>query len=525
MVKKSSKSKTDSDVHSSGNEGDPDELNVGKPDKKGKKSKKEKKSKKSKASKKAKTPKSKKTKTARSKQSKKSKKSKKGKARSKSPYDSQTDSALSEPQRSAGGKDAKKKDKKGKKDKKDKKGAKSKTSTSSAHSKGTTSTGHSKKKKGGSKICGAKSKKSKKSKSKSRSKSSKSSKKSGMSKGKKSKRDKKKSKREKSHSKSQSEQQSKTSQATRTGGTTGSGTTDDERAFMACSYWKRAASKKNANTLLVLIRSAERVDRLFGNEWPVTEAPYGYLTPTDLNVPNNPQSKQMIQAGIFKDNPPISAFGKYAAQLAARAMCNRGVVTKTIICSPTLRSIQTGEAMTKFLKAKLAVEPGLLEPLTWYRTGNKKLPDFRLDELSKYYPIDTGYSPVMTMESISRVFDIETEMQGIGRVDFVLRSLAGEQRNESLVVVGHAITLAAGTALCNPPSAEGNQSSDWHANIDMLDGDVVDQVSLGLRFPPGSVIVLKQANKEGPPSYQLTPDVVPPLSYGETFSNKPIIEA
>ncbi|VDL82400.1 unnamed protein product [Nippostrongylus brasiliensis] len=447
MVKKSSKSKTDSDVHSSGNEGDPDELNVGKPDKKGKKSKKEKKSKKSKASKKAKTPKSKKTKTARSKQSKKSKKSKKGKARSKSPYDSQTDSALSEPQRSAGGKDAKKKDKKGKKDKKDKKGAKSKTSTSSAHSKGTTSTGHSKKKKGGSKICGAKSKKSKKSKSKSRSKSSKSSKKSGMSKGKKSKRDKKKSKREKSHSKSQSEQQSKTSQATRTGGTTGSGTTDDERAFMACSYWKRAASKKNANTLLVLIRSAERVDRLFGNEWPVTEAPYGY------------------------------------------------------------------------------VEPGLLEPLTWYRTGNKKLPDFRLDELSKYYPIDTGYSPVMTMESISRVFDIETEMQGIGRVDFVLRSLAGEQRNESLVIVGHAITLAAGTALCNPPSAEGNQSSDWHANIDMLDGDVVDQVSLGLRFPPGSVIVLKQASKEGPPSYQLTPDVVPPLSYGETFSNKPIIEA
>ncbi|KAK6011634.1 hypothetical protein OSTOST_23273, partial [Ostertagia ostertagi] len=81
---------------------------------------------------------------------------------------------------------------------------------------------------------------------------------------------------------------------------------------------------------------------------------------------------------------------KYTIQLTARALANRGVKSKRLICSPTLRSIQTAEALAKFLKAKIAVEPGLLEPLAWYRMTNKKMPDFHLGELAKSYPIDTN---------------------------------------------------------------------------------------------------------------------------------------
>lgn len=53
----------------------------------------------------------------------------------------------------------------------------------------------------------------------------------------------------------------------------------------------------------------------------------------------------------------------------------------------------------------------------------------------------------MSVDSVTKSFDSETEMQGLSRVDFVLRSLAGEQRSEALIVVAHAITLAAAAAL------------------------------------------------------------------------------
>ncbi|VDP12840.1 unnamed protein product [Heligmosomoides polygyrus] len=144
----------------------------------------------------------------------------------------------------------------------------------------------------------------------------------------------------------------------------------------------------------------------------------------------------------------------------------------------------------------------------------------------------------MSVDSVTKSFDSETEMQGLSRVDFVLRSLAGEQRSEALIVVAHAITLAAAAALAYPQkeneqkqktASDGTASPitsfDWHQSVDMLEGDVVDQVNLGLRFPPGSVIALNQVNKGPPFLYQLTPGVIPPLSYGETFTNSAIVEA
>ncbi|PIO77445.1 hypothetical protein TELCIR_00470 [Teladorsagia circumcincta] len=165
---------------------------------------------------------------------------------------------------------------------------------------------------------------------------------------------------------------------------------EGEKLPMLCSYWPRAASKKDAARMIAVVRSAERAVRVFGSDWPHTEAPHGYLVPTDLNIPNNPCSKSFLESGVFNENPPITAFGKYTIQLTARALANRGVKSKKLICSPTLRSIQTAEALAKFLKAKIAVEPGLLEPLAWYRMTNKKMPDFHLGELAKSYPIDTN---------------------------------------------------------------------------------------------------------------------------------------
>ncbi|RCN26773.1 hypothetical protein ANCCAN_27500 [Ancylostoma caninum] len=165
-------------------------------------------------------------------------------------------------------------------------------------------------------------------------------------------------------------------------------TTDIEPGVMVCSYWPRATRKKQGGRMIVIMRSAERVDRIFGPDWTTTEAPNGYLTPTDLNIPHNTAAKKLLYGKAFEDNPPISAFGKYCAQLSARALCNRGIQPELVVCSPTLRSVQTGEALARFLKTKIAIEPGLLEPLSWYRTGDKPFPEFNLDLLAKLYPID-----------------------------------------------------------------------------------------------------------------------------------------
>ncbi|ETN83705.1 phosphoglycerate mutase family protein [Necator americanus] len=225
------------------------------------------------------------------------------------------------------------------------------------------------------------------------------------------------------------------------------GDTDYEPGTMICSQWPRAVGKKQANRIVVIMRSAERVDRVFGPEWKETEASHGYFTPTDLNIPHNSITKKLLYSNAFDDNPPITSFGKYCTQLSARAMCNRGISTQLVVCSPALRSVQTGDALSRFLKAKLAIEPGLLEPLAWYRGANVPFPDFGIDQLSKFYPIDKGYNPVMSMETMEKLYEKETEAQGVQRVDFVLRSLAGEQRKHSLVIVGHAITLAVAVAL------------------------------------------------------------------------------
>ncbi|KAK6014919.1 hypothetical protein OSTOST_19688 [Ostertagia ostertagi] len=43
-------------------------------------------------------------------------------------------------------------------------------------------------------------------------------------------------------------------------------------------------------------------------------------------------------------------------------------------------------------------------------------------------------------------------------------------------------------------------------------------------YPPGSAVALHQVNKKPPYLYQLCPGVIPPLSYGEMYSSKPIVE-
>ncbi|KAJ1348703.1 hypothetical protein KIN20_004061 [Parelaphostrongylus tenuis] len=128
---------------------------------------------------------------------------------------------------------------------------------------------------------------------------------------------------------------------------------------------------------------------------------------------------------------------------------------------------------------------------------------------------------IIPMEEIVKLYATESEAKGLSRVDRVVRTLAGEERKNPLVIVAHAITLAIATTLDNSSQIA---SFDNHSSVRLLDNDVIDRVNIGLRFPPGSVIALTQINEASPFIYELFPNIVPPLSYGEFYSNEPAVE-
>ncbi|KAK5968115.1 hypothetical protein GCK32_022456, partial [Trichostrongylus colubriformis] len=91
------------------------------------------------------------------------------------------------------------------------------------------------------------------------------------------------------------------------------------------------------------------------------------------------------------------------------------------------------------------------------------------------------------MEALAKAFAKETEIQGVNRADFVLRSLAEDQWKEPLIIVGHAITLAVAMALASPQKCK-KESGDglWSITsfIDMVEEDFIDRVNLGIRYIP-----------------------------------------
>ncbi|KAK6011635.1 hypothetical protein OSTOST_23274 [Ostertagia ostertagi] len=118
------------------------------------------------------------------------------------------------------------------------------------------------------------------------------------------------------------------------------------------------------------------------------------------------------------------------------------------------------------------------------------------------------------MDTLSKNFDKEAERDGLARADFVLRSLGQEQRDEALIIVAHAVTLAVAASI--------GTSTNY---VDRSEEEAIDRVGLGLRFPPGSVVSV-QLNSGGgqSASYELCPGVVPPLSYGELYTNRPVFD-
>ncbi|CAB3398300.1 unnamed protein product [Caenorhabditis bovis] len=289
----------------------------------------------------------------------------------------------------------------------------------------------------------------------------------------------------------------------------------DDAEYVRSSWTLCLKSRKNMKRITVVMRSAERMDRVFGNTWISTEKWWTKVHPTDLNVPKDITLHPME----YLFNPPITNIGKYSTQLVYRALRNRGVDAPTIYCSPTLRTVQTAMCIAKTNEAKICIEPGLVEPVEWYRFGGAQyMPDFR-GSYGLSHAIDQSYKPIFALEEIELGFATKTQEQCIQRIMFVLRNICGQQRDHPAIIIGHAITMDIASRIGqHGDNIEEDRKDEYTSYEDPIYSCDVNnrsqKLDLGVRYPPGSVMALRRVNDSPPYVLETVPNIIPPLTAG-----------
>uniref|UniRef100_A0A1I7T5E4 Phosphoglycerate mutase family protein n=1 Tax=Caenorhabditis tropicalis TaxID=1561998 RepID=A0A1I7T5E4_9PELO len=279
-------------------------------------------------------------------------------------------------------------------------------------------------------------------------------------------------------------------------------------------------SAKVLKKVTVVMRSAERVDRVFGSGWVQSEKYMTKVYSTDVNVPK----RAVLHPHHYHFNPPITNMGKYTSQLLARALRNRGIEPAVIFCSPTLRCLQTAAAIAKSTGARILVEPGLLEPLEWYRkAGAKQLPDF-FDEVFDFPQIDKTYKPIFSMHEFTSMFEVKSQEQCIQRIMLVVKNICVIPRDSPALIVGHAVTMDVASRIgqhgdtLSVENIEDLTSYEDSTYPSDPSGQAA-KLEMGVRYPPSSVMALIRNNDAPPHVLKTVPDLVPPLTVG-SFSNR-----
>ena len=117
--------------------------------------------------------------------------------------------------------------------------------------------------------------------------------------------------------------------------------------FLRCFQSDFFQSKKQPNRLstpgdlkFVILRHAERVDLVFGQQWLDTSFDhYGNYRRTNLNMPQ--QVPPRASKRDFYGDSPITEIGKVQAKLTGEALKSETFNFQFCYVSPSLRSIQT----------------------------------------------------------------------------------------------------------------------------------------------------------------------------------------
>ncbi|XP_066279372.1 ubiquitin-associated and SH3 domain-containing protein B-like [Branchiostoma lanceolatum] len=191
---------------------------------------------------------------------------------------------------------------------------------------------------------------------------------------------------------------------------------------------------------LYIVRHGERVDVVFGKRWMNSCFVNGEYSQKDLNLPRKLPSREGSPLSFAEDSP-LTEMGWFQARLTGEAMKRAGVHIRQVYSSPSLRCVQTADAILDALGLKPAmqihVEPGLFEWFHFYKTSGlpklmtmKEFLDFGLN-------VDATYHPIVPVSDWSFTEDIA---QYYRRNHAVVKSVLGSTEGNTLICA-HAGSL------------------------------------------------------------------------------------
>ncbi|KRZ50153.1 Protein UBASH3A -like protein [Trichinella nativa] len=247
---------------------------------------------------------------------------------------------------------------------------------------------------------------------------------------------------------------------------------------------------------VMLMRNAERIDRIFPEWVDVSFNDEGKYKPYDLNQPLKiPERHDGYEA--YRIDSPITELGNITAVMLGRAMRLGKHLPHRIVVSPAFRCIQTCHSLLKAADnplLRMQIEPALFEWLAWYEI----MPTWMKfsDLVKSNYKINSTYKPV-TKASDMQQYQNESVADFYERCISAFRQiLESDKKKGNILFIVHSTTIDAITRFLN--------------GMDTSNVSEEALKSVGENYPYCSVLIYEELADD---TWRLMPDVLPSITY------------
>ncbi|KRX72673.1 Protein UBASH3A -like protein [Trichinella sp. T6] len=247
---------------------------------------------------------------------------------------------------------------------------------------------------------------------------------------------------------------------------------------------------------VMLMRNAERIDRIFPEWVDVSFNDEGKYKPYDLNQPLKiPERHDGYEA--YRIDSPITELGNITAVMLGRAMRLGKHLPHRIVVSPAFRCIQTCHSLLKAADnplLRMQIEPALFEWLAWYEI----MPTWMKfsDLVKSNYKINSTYKPV-TKASDMQQYQNESVADFYERCISAFRQiLESDKKKGNILFIVHSTTIDAITRFLN--------------GVDTSNVSEEALKSVGENYPYCSVLIYEELADD---TWRLMPDVLPSITY------------
>ena len=214
----------------------------------------------------------------------------------------------------------------------------------------------------------------------------------------------------------------------------------EEESPLAVQRQQIVKEKRRAKTKLVIIRHGERVDALFGDSW--FEQAFdagGTYRRFHTNLPVSLPYRQHFRD--YQHDPPLTELGLIRSYRTGEALFRTGLRIDHCYSSPSLRCIQTADAMLDGMKLRtlvpIRIELGLFECGSWHKGVIPHFMSINELVLNRFH-VETSYNSVQKCLSTE-----ENEGDYYERSHEVMREILAkhELNDETILFIGHAPSL------------------------------------------------------------------------------------